>query len=298
TTHQFVGGCFHSYSIDWQSYFWALTGMEKRTTGGRVEPGFLPRQTEDGTVFFVRGKDSSIYVEMDGKRIAARKSWEGSITAFECFGSALFFLTGHSKIFKATFRALQEIIVEHVRDPQLEENYEGRMLFSMIEDARKFIYRACDDPKDGIEVDVKEEEFAGLELLAIHRRKLIYRKSINETETSTAISPNIIIITSAACHDVYANDKFPFVYLLLLNGLWLLNTTSMKMTRTLMSSVDKDSAIIGVSEGIISMYGKKTAAFLKFKTPIQVILRQLFKHELHYSASLFNAILNFTRGIR
>ncbi|GMT25685.1 hypothetical protein PFISCL1PPCAC_16982, partial [Pristionchus fissidentatus] len=109
-----------------------------------------------GTIFYVKVyNNSSIYVLHNGQKVTAIKSWDGPIgwDRHECFGDALYFWTHSNKIYKATFHPPNEIRITFIRELQ-GESYNYNMLLSREINGRKVIYRACDDPKNGIIVDV------------------------------------------------------------------------------------------------------------------------------------------------
>ncbi|GMT17871.1 hypothetical protein PFISCL1PPCAC_9168, partial [Pristionchus fissidentatus] len=52
----------------------------------------------------------------------------------------------------------------------------------------------CDDPKNGIIVDVEEEKLRGCGISAIHRGKQIYMIPALNEATAINLSPNIIVV--------------------------------------------------------------------------------------------------------
>ncbi|GMT25712.1 hypothetical protein PFISCL1PPCAC_17009, partial [Pristionchus fissidentatus] len=144
-----------------------------------------------GTIFYVKfGSNSSIYVLHNGQKVEAIKSWDGKIYNFECFGNALYFETNTKKIYKATFQPSNEIRLTFIRDLEKGESSEDILLRRKI-NGKEVIYRACDDPKNGIIVDVEDEKLSGCWIRAIHRGKLIYSNDELEEATANSLSPKI-----------------------------------------------------------------------------------------------------------
>ncbi|GMT25681.1 hypothetical protein PFISCL1PPCAC_16978, partial [Pristionchus fissidentatus] len=96
-----------------------------------------------------------------GKYVSASKSWDGEIYNCQCFGDALYFTTKTDKIYKATFQSPSEIRITFNREIENGESNEGIMLLRREINGKEVIYRACDDPKNGIIVDVEEEKLEG-----------------------------------------------------------------------------------------------------------------------------------------
>ncbi|GMT22142.1 hypothetical protein PFISCL1PPCAC_13439, partial [Pristionchus fissidentatus] len=132
------------------------------------------------------------------------------------------------QIYKASFQPPDEVQIAIVRDKGQDERDEGWMMFSRLSDGRRLVYRACDRPEDGVEIDASSDELKECELKAIHRDKLIYLKCAQEL-SARAISPNIIIITNPIIsYPVFAKDESPFIYFCLSNRLWILDTITME----------------------------------------------------------------------
>ncbi|GMT17873.1 hypothetical protein PFISCL1PPCAC_9171, partial [Pristionchus fissidentatus] len=116
----------------------------------------IPHQASDGTIFHASYGKSTIFVLYNGQKVTPIKSWDGEIiwNCYECFGDALYFKTSTYKIYKATFHPPGKFQVTFIRDLKNGESCNGNMLLSREINGRKVIYRACDDPKNGIIVDV------------------------------------------------------------------------------------------------------------------------------------------------
>ncbi|GMT11388.1 hypothetical protein PFISCL1PPCAC_2685, partial [Pristionchus fissidentatus] len=234
----------------------------------RLDSGFSPCQTSDGTLFYV--DNYSIFVIYKGEKIDANDSWEGRINQANCFGSSLFFLTAGRKIYKAIFRPPKDIQITFVRrlENDEKEHYGNAMLLSKStstnNNAQVFVYRACDDPMVGIEVSGTGGEIDGCYPKASHRGKLIYWEWNSDREVSArALSSNIIIITgeSGSFNDAYCNDDSPLVFFLTNNcQLHVLYTKTMDMKKFEMSNLDGDHTefleIAGVYGGKIIVKGE------------------------------------------
>ncbi|GMT17877.1 hypothetical protein PFISCL1PPCAC_9174, partial [Pristionchus fissidentatus] len=180
--------------------------------GTPFEKGLWPRQASDGTIFYVKVYDnSSISVLNNGKKVTAIKSWDGEIDYFKCFDYALYIRTDANKIYTATFHPPNEIRITFIRDLEefQGESHNCNMLLSRKINGRKVIYRACDDPKNGIIVDVEEEKLCTP--VAIHRGKLIYINPNLKDKIAINLSPNIIVVKCSSVINI-ANDDSPLVY--------------------------------------------------------------------------------------
>ncbi|GMT24636.1 hypothetical protein PFISCL1PPCAC_15933, partial [Pristionchus fissidentatus] len=154
------------------------------------------------------------------------------------------------------------------------ETHEDRMLFSRLINGHKFVYQACDDPKDGIEVDVKEGELEGCCLRAIHRRKLIYvkRSTVFSTLPFFSLSPNIYVVMTLYGPHVYSTDDSPLIYCLMASfntiKLSVLNTVNMQgeSFHLIFGKEKKISCnfIVGVHNGKISLRTKVDDEFYPF----------------------------------
>ncbi|GMT17876.1 hypothetical protein PFISCL1PPCAC_9170 [Pristionchus fissidentatus] len=140
------------------------------------------------------------------------------------------------------------------------------MLLSREINGKKVIYRACDDPKNGIIVDVEKEKLKGCIPIAIHRGKLLYSNYWLEEATPINLSPNIIDVK---CGDltIFANDDSPVVYFCPHDrnsfSLFVLDTTTMeilsiKLPERMNYSTYHYYFIVGVHEGEITVSRSST----------------------------------------
>ncbi|GMT15862.1 hypothetical protein PFISCL1PPCAC_7159, partial [Pristionchus fissidentatus] len=114
--------------------------------GTEIEEDFYAKQASNGTVFYMKyGKESSIYFVYNGQKVRAIKSWDGEIGQCECFGDALYFMTGERKIYTATINPHNEIHITFIRELEKDESCYGYMLFGRNQDGKEVVYRACDD---------------------------------------------------------------------------------------------------------------------------------------------------------
>ncbi|GMT25436.1 hypothetical protein PFISCL1PPCAC_16733, partial [Pristionchus fissidentatus] len=208
------------------------------------------------TIFYLKiDRNSSIYVLYNGRKVTATKSWHGEILYSNCFGGALYFRTYTNKIYEATFHRSDNIQISFIRELEKGEMCNRYMLLSKKKKGREGIYRACDDPKNGIFVDVEEEKLDGYYLKAIHRGKLIYANIYLNEATAINLSPNIIavkcgIVTATANDDsplVYFNGKYDF-------SLFVLDTTTMEILSIKFPRPVNDSTI-EYSYNIVGVHG-------------------------------------------
>ncbi|GMT25658.1 hypothetical protein PFISCL1PPCAC_16955, partial [Pristionchus fissidentatus] len=100
------------------------------------------------------------------------------------------------------------------------------MLLSRMINGKEVIYRACDDPNNGIIVDKKmkkERDFRG---------KLLYINPNLKDKIAINLSPNIIVIKCSKV-TIIANDDSPLVYFCPFDrksySLFVLDTTTMEI---------------------------------------------------------------------
>ncbi|GMT25891.1 hypothetical protein PFISCL1PPCAC_17188, partial [Pristionchus fissidentatus] len=167
-------------------------------------------------------KISTVTVTINGTITTASWSWSGEITHTECYGNEG---EGHERRF---------------------------LLLNRMRNGRKIVYRAIDDPVDGVAtnptVDLSEYLLA-----CIHRRKLIYMKAAREV-SARVIPQNIIALTSPHAMGVYANDESPLIYFVShRNELSVLNTATIEI-RTYRLSI---GAYQGILATILGVHGSR-----------------------------------------
>ncbi|GMT22168.1 hypothetical protein PFISCL1PPCAC_13465, partial [Pristionchus fissidentatus] len=180
--------------------------------------------------------------------------------------------TNFSQIYKAAFHAPDQIQVEIVRDQNKEEATEGNMLFSRVRDGRTVVYRACDDPSDGIAVD--EADLDGCHLRAVHRGKLIYVKE-SEEQVARVLSPSIILIEMPAVRTtyIYARESSPLIYFCLNNKLSVLDTCTMEI----LSFIDciHMHQVVGVYEENVTVKGERNDDYVLYTAPLPHNIRTI-----------------------
>ncbi|GMT31984.1 hypothetical protein PFISCL1PPCAC_28896, partial [Pristionchus fissidentatus] len=157
-----------------------------------------------------------------GTTTTANRSWDGEITHTECHGNEG---EGHQPRF---------------------------LLLNRMRNGRKIVYRAIDNPVDGIETN-PNMDLSGYLLACIHRRKLIYIKAAREV-SARVIPQNIIALTSPHAMGVYANDESPLIYFVShRNQLSVLNTATMEIHAYKLSI----GAYQGILTTIVGVHGSK-----------------------------------------
>ncbi|GMS78226.1 hypothetical protein PENTCL1PPCAC_401 [Pristionchus entomophagus] len=145
-------------------------------------------QVEDGTIFYV--ESTRIYVKSTRSEKEIKIS-KGSFDHVGAHGNALYYSrknesNGHSskrpmkyqvKFYRAVYSS-HNIIEEALIGKQLKDEELLPLAFcSRIRGMSKYVYRMGDDPeKDGvpIDIDLGKLELIDIELLGIHRGKLLY----------------------------------------------------------------------------------------------------------------------------
>ncbi|GMT25940.1 hypothetical protein PFISCL1PPCAC_17237, partial [Pristionchus fissidentatus] len=223
-------------------------------------------------MFYVqRWDESSIHVMHNGNKVKATKCWNGDIKEYNGFGADIYFLA--DMIYVATFRPPDKIQIEVFRGLMQNEKNEGFMLFSSRRDGQKFVYRACDNPADGIEIDIGEATLNDCYLRAIHRGKLVYVKKGDEV-SARLLSPNILVFTEKIpFQPVYANEDSPFIYFCPGKAICILDTTTMKLY-TYTPSVCVEH-IVSVREGKITAKGPEKIQYFLYTANVPTIIREL-----------------------
>ncbi|GMT25694.1 hypothetical protein PFISCL1PPCAC_16991, partial [Pristionchus fissidentatus] len=152
----------------------------------------------------------------------------------------LYFIIILFEIYTAKFHPPNEIRITFVRKLEIEKRelqgesiIHSGMLISREINGKEVIYRACDDPKNGIIVDVEEEKLRGCEISAIHRGRLIYARLSSTCETVINLSPNIIVVNTqySNIQKIFADDDSPLVFFCPFESnscsLFVLDTTTM-----------------------------------------------------------------------
>ncbi|GMT26132.1 hypothetical protein PFISCL1PPCAC_17429, partial [Pristionchus fissidentatus] len=241
------------------------------TEGDRLLQGFFHRQANDGTIFHVRScENPTIHVQFSGNKITATHAWQGDIKSYACFGGSLYFFA--DKIYKATFVPPEGIQIDAIRELEPEEKRESNMLLSRMRDGKKVIYRACDAPNDGIEIDAADDDLKDYYPLAIHRGKLVFLKYANEV-SARAISKNIIgisILGTPMEKAIYANDDSAFIYLCTTWTLFMLEVSTMQLFSTKHRNGQKLCLeyVIGVHDGTITVKAYSRGEFRLYAAPI------------------------------
>ncbi|GMT25733.1 hypothetical protein PFISCL1PPCAC_17030, partial [Pristionchus fissidentatus] len=249
------------------------------TKGELVEKDFCPFNTVDGPVLFVQtGKYPYIYIKIRDMKIGTGRSWEGGIQSADCFGNTLYFLA--DTIYKATVQHPGFIKVEAVRDLEEGEQREFGMIFSRMVEGRRIVYRVCDDPADGIVVDVEDEELEKMQLITTHKSKLICLMKRDITESARAISPNIITLKYDV-FDVYSAVDSSLVFFLTTDGqLSALNTDTMEVVSCPMSA---DGAllkhIVSVRAGKITVTGSSGGSYYLYTADVPEEFRSIEKKD-------------------
>ncbi|GMT25917.1 hypothetical protein PFISCL1PPCAC_17214 [Pristionchus fissidentatus] len=179
---------------------------------------FAPKNTvtlytaDDTSFIMAYTNENTVHCEFGGQKLPLEQ-WGIDLKHGNIFENAYYFLTQSNEIWKAELLPSRELRMGLVRTVRAmfpeEEAYERGLMFSTVRDGRKYAYLLCDDPNDGIEVDVDEEEEDMGELLFIHRHKLIYRKKVNGFQGVSArnVSKNIICITTSASRSTEAKTR-------------------------------------------------------------------------------------------
>ncbi|GMR39217.1 hypothetical protein PMAYCL1PPCAC_09412, partial [Pristionchus mayeri] len=141
------------------------------------------------------------------------------------------------------------------------ETFHNWGLCSRVQNDKKFVYRMCDDPDDGILVDVPDEELIGLTFIGIHRGIAIYssQSQINYHYSVRRLRENIIIIEAAwrSYPKVFVRDSDQFIYMTLCDSrIIILDTYTMEFLPVLhIENISKIWLIAGLFNGEITVKG-------------------------------------------
>ncbi|KAF8361106.1 hypothetical protein PRIPAC_88029 [Pristionchus pacificus] len=125
------------------------------------------------------------------------------------------------------------------------------------EDGKTVVYRMCDDEpeRDGIVVDVSEDEMIGTELAGVHRGRLFY--SIVKEGLSEPVIRQLCdkLPDCQRTVSAYADDSLPYLYIENGQHLFTLNTSTLKFLPSLKIEINCVYSIAGVRNGIVTMRG-------------------------------------------
>ncbi|GMR38650.1 hypothetical protein PMAYCL1PPCAC_08846, partial [Pristionchus mayeri] len=192
-------------------------------------------QVDDGTLFYHQYQLSPqrLSVKWRNKRIETKLP-AGEIHGMGAHGNALYFETNR-KVYKAKFDSPDVIVVECLRNLIESEEVHSGSLCSRVRDGNKFVYRLCGDPdRDGIRVDVSDDELRGLELRDIYRGRLLFIGFHYRLSTQN-LSENVMFVQIPRFGDVssYSPNNSSLIYISNGPSLFVLDTNTMEFMPSL-----------------------------------------------------------------
>ncbi|KAF8363801.1 hypothetical protein PRIPAC_90724 [Pristionchus pacificus] len=214
-----------------------------------------------GLLYYLkRGRPQKLYsIADDGYEAVAYSPAE--IVSVSRIDDGIYIQTEENKIYRVDYQPPHAIRTKYfrrqIREAEGERRERGSMV-SQIKDGKKYIYRICDDPEKGIEIDATDEQLEGLMMKGVHRGKIIFERTENEMQDAQSIerlTENIIVIGSAFPGNDFGflDDSSPLIFNMLRPTLEVFNTETMEAWTLGTDLPNARYRVVGVHGGKITV---------------------------------------------